>query len=143
MTPRTRSAFRRFERIDTRWSDEDVYGHVNNVVYYSYFDTAVNRFLMDVSCVDIRKLDAYGVVAETGCLFHRALNYPAAVEVGIRIRRLGNSSVTYDLAIFQGADDQPAATGKFVHVYVDAQSRQVVPIPPVLVEALKPYASSE
>lgn len=120
--------------VPTRWADNDHYGHVNNVAYYAFFDTAVNAWLMDASGVDIRALPAIGIVAETSCVFLRELSFPDAVQVGISIERLGTRSIVYSLAIFRqnpddAADLQPAATGRFVHVYVDATTRTPVEIP--------------
>jgi acyl-CoA thioester hydrolase len=136
--PRLRTDFPALRTITTRWSDEDVYGHVNNVVYYSYFDTAVNGYLLDVTGTDIRRLDAVGLVAETQCEFLRELGYPADVQVGLSVTRLGTSSIVYRLGIFQGDSDEPAAIGRFVHVYVDAQSREVTPVPDVIRAAVTP-----
>ncbi|MPZ93302.1 MAG: acyl-CoA thioesterase [Propionibacteriales bacterium] len=127
--PSRRSDFSVRYPISTRWDDEDVYGHVNNVVYYSYFDTAVNGWLMQSSGTDIRRLPAVGLVAETGCVFHRELGFPDPVEVGIAVERLGERSIVYRLAVFQGRSDEAAADGRFVHVYVDRDSREVVDVP--------------
>ncbi|MCL3818796.1 acyl-CoA thioesterase [Aeromicrobium wangtongii] len=140
--PRLRTDFPALRTITTRWSDEDVYGHVNNVVYYSYFDTAVNGYLLDVTGTDIRRLDAVGLVAETQCEFLRELGYPADVQVGLSVTRLGSSSIVYRLAIFQGDSDEPAAIGRFVHVYVDAQTRAVTPVPDVIRAAVTPLVQS-
>lgn len=118
-----------FVEIPTRWMDNDVYGHVNNVVYYSYFDTAVNGFLMREAGLDYRSSDAVGVVAETGCRFHGEIAFPDILDVGIRVRRLGNSSVTYEIGIFRQGREEPAATGHFVHVYVAHGEMRPVPIP--------------
>nr|WP_255670029.1 thioesterase family protein [Aeromicrobium wangtongii] len=137
-----RTDFPALRTITTRWSDEDVYGHVNNVVYYSYFDTAVNGYLLDVTGTDIRRLDAVGLVAETQCEFLRELGYPADVQVGLSVTRLGTSSIVYRLAIFQGDSDEPAAIGRFVHVYVDAQTRAVTPVPDVIRAAVTPLVQS-
>ncbi|TQF65746.1 acyl-CoA thioesterase [Rhodococcus spelaei] len=118
--------------VPTRWADNDHYGHVNNVTYYSYFDTAVNAYLIAESGVDIRDLPAIGVVAETSCRYLRELSFPDQLHVGLAVERLGTRSVVYSLAIFRDAPDgglEPAATGRFVHVYVDAASRRPVPIP--------------
>lgn len=116
----------------TRWMDNDHYGHVNNVAYYSFFDTAVNGWLMDATGTDIRALPAIGLVVETGCRYFKPLSYPDALEVGLGIERLGNSSITYRLAIFLKGEDAAAAAGRFVHVYVDSQSRETTPIPAVI-----------
>ncbi len=112
--------------------DEDVYGHVNNVVYYSFFDTAVNGWLMDATGVDIRTLPAVGLVVETRCEFLRELGFPGDVQVGLSVQRLGRTSIVYALAIFQGDSPQRAAVGRFVHVYVDSQTRRPVPVPTLI-----------
>lgn len=127
--PRTRADFPVVRRITTRWADQDVYGHVNNVVYYSYFDTAVNAYLLDATGTDTRLLAAIGVVVESSCSFLRSLTFPADVEAGLAVTRLGSSSVSYEIGLFQGADPGAAGLGRFVHVYVDAVSRRPVPVP--------------
>jgi acyl-CoA thioester hydrolase len=127
--PPSRAAFRVFVGITTRWMDNDAYGHVNNVVYYSWFDTAVNRFLIDRGLLDIGGSDVVGVVAETGCRYLAQIAYPDDVSVGLRVSKLGTSSVRYDLAVFRGDDDNASAEGHFVHVYVDRASMRPVPIP--------------
>ena len=124
--------------ITTRWEDEDVYGHVNNVVYYSFFDTAVNGYLIEATGTDIRKLDAYGIVAETSCRYHRELRFPGDVHAGLTVTKLGTSSVIYEIALFQGADEEPAAVGRFVHVYVSGADRKATPIPDVVRKVLEP-----
>lgn len=128
--------------ISTRWEDEDVYGHVNNVVYYSFLDTAVNGYLIEevraLGGTDPRRLDAYGVVAETGCRFLRELRFPGDVQAGLRVTRLGTSSVVYEIGLFQGASDEPAALARFVHVYVSGADRAVTPVPDVVREVLQP-----
>jgi acyl-CoA thioester hydrolase len=126
---RTRADFRVFRPLQTRWMDNDVYGHVNNVVYYSYFDTAVNGWLMEATGQDIRQLPAIGVVAETGCRYFSELSFPDALDAGLRIERLGKSSVVYRVGLFRGAAMDACAAGRFVHVYVDAVTRRPVPIP--------------
>ncbi|MBF6438864.1 acyl-CoA thioesterase [Nocardia cyriacigeorgica] len=120
--------------VPTRWADNDHYGHVNNVTYYSYFDTAVNAWLMHATGTDIRELPALGVVAQTSCQYLGSISFPDQLQVGLRISRLGNSSITYDLAIFREADGalELAATGTFVHVYVDSETRKPVEIPEVI-----------
>ncbi|MFF0491085.1 acyl-CoA thioesterase [Nocardia sp. NPDC004068] len=120
--------------MPTRWADNDHYGHVNNVTYYSYFDTAVNAWLIHATGTDIRDLPAIGVVAQTSCRFLGSLSFPDELRVGLRVARLGNSSITYDLAIFRADGDalELAATGTFVHVYVDDVTRQPVEIPAVI-----------
>ncbi len=138
--PTLRTDFPVLRTITTRWEDEDVYGHVNNVVYYSYFDTAVNGFLMEATGTDIRRLDAVGLVVETQCTFKRSLGFPEDVQAGIAVSRIGDSSITYRIGLFQGDTDEPAAIGKFVHVYVDAESREVTPIPPSIRDAVEPLS---
>lgn len=133
-----RDDFGTIRRISTRWEDEDVYGHVNNVVYYSFFDTAVNGYLIEATGTDIRDLDAYGIVAETSCRFLRELRFPGDVEAGLRVTRLGTSSVVYEIGLFQGSTPQPAAIGRFVHVYVTGEDRAVTPVPDVIRSVLEP-----
>ena len=128
--PSQRTDFRWLHAITTRWLDNDAYGHVNNVVYYSWFDTAVNRFLIDSGVLDIARSPAIGLVAETGCRYHSSVAYPDAVTVGVRIAWLGTSSVRYELAVFRNDAPQAAADGHFVHVYVDRATQRPVPIPP-------------
>lgn len=128
-------------RVTTRWNDEDVYGHVNNVVYYAYVDTAVNAYLIEATGLDTRRLPAYGVVAETGCTYRRELRFPLDVEVGLRVARLGTSSVVYDLGLFQGDHVDPAAVVRFVHVYVSGDDRSVTPIPEVIRTVLTPLVA--
>ena len=128
--------------ISTRWEDEDVYGHVNNVKYYSYFDTAVNGFLMRETGIDIRRLDAYGIVAETSCRFLRELRFPLDVVAGLSVTKLGNSSVVYEIGLYQGDDPEPAAIGRFVHVYVTGEDRKVSPVPPQIRAVLEPLVIS-
>ncbi len=124
--------------ISTRWEDEDVYGHVNNVKYYSYFDTAVNGYLIRETGVDIRRLPAYGIVAESSCTFLRELRFPIDIEAGLVVTKLGNSSVVYEISLFQGDDPEPAAVGKFVHVYVTGADRKVTPVPDEIRAVLEP-----
>ena len=117
--------------------DNDQYGHVNNVAYYSYFDTAVNGYLMDATQSDTRLLSAIGIVAETSCKFLKEISFPDMLQIGLRLEKLGNSSVVYQLAVFRAEDTTPSALGRFVHVYVDEQSRRPIPIPPVIRHALE------
>ena len=129
MTERfTRDAMQRIETITTRWSDNDAYGHVNNVVYYAWFDTVVNRWLVENGVLDIARSDVVGLVVETGCRYFRPLAYPAPVEVGFRIAHLGRTSIRYELGVF-GEEPQAAAQGHFVHVYVDRVSQKPIAIP--------------
>jgi acyl-CoA thioester hydrolase len=123
--------------IPTRWSDVDIYGHLNNVVHYAMFDTAVNGWLIEASGTDIRRLPAIGVVVETRCRYFAELGFPQTVSAGIRLERLGRSSVVYQLGLFGPGEQRPAAVGRFVHVYVDAESRQSVPVPAEIRTALR------
>ena len=121
--------------LPTRWSDDDTYGHVNNVVHYLMFDTAVNGWLIEASGVDIRQLPAIGLVVETSCRYLAELRFPEIVTAGIALEKLGTSSIVYRLALF-GSTDEPAAVGRFVHVYVDRTSRRPVPVPDEIRRAL-------
>jgi acyl-CoA thioester hydrolase len=133
-----RANFPVLRTVATRWSDEDVYGHVNNVMFYAYFDTAVNGYLIEASGTDIRRLHAIGVVAETSCRFLRELNFPGDVEAGLAVTELGATSVTYEIALYQGEDSRPAGLGQFVHVYVDESTRKPTPVPQVIRMAVDP-----
>lgn len=135
-----RSHFRHFQALTTRWMDNDVYGHLNNVVHYSLFDTAVNRYLIAAGALDIHGGDLIGLVVHTQCHYFDSLAFPQTVTAGLRVAALGRSSVTYELGLF--ADDAvlAAAVGRFVHVYVDRQSRRPVPIPAALRAALAPLS---
>jgi acyl-CoA thioester hydrolase len=132
-----RTEFRVLRPMPTRWMDNDHYGHVNNVAYYSYFDSAVNGYLMEAAATDTRALPAIGIVAETSCRFFREVSFPDLLHIGLRLEKLGDSSVIYQLAVFCGDDIEPAAVGRFVHVYVDAQTRRPTPIPQVIRSALE------
>lgn len=130
-----RDDFAVLRSLPTRWSDDDTYGHVNNVVHYAMFDTAVNGWLIEASGVDIRRLPAIGLVVETSCQYFRELRFPEVVTAGIALERLGDSSVIYRLALF-GIGPEPAAAGRFVHVYVDRDGRRPVPVPAEIRAAL-------
>lgn len=132
----SRGSYRHFLPITTRWMDNDVYGHVNNVVYYSYFDTVANRFLIEAGGLDIHNDPVIGLVVETKCTYRQPLAFPETVEAGLRVRRIGQSSVTYEIGLFREGAEEPAAFGYFVHVYVDRQSRRPVPVPEKLKAAL-------
>ncbi len=124
-----RAAFRLFRPIATRWMDNDVYGHVNNVVYYSYFDTAVNSYLIEAGALDIATSPVVGLVVETGCTYFESVAFPERLEAGIAVTRLGRSSVRYGVGIFKEGAEHAAAQGHFVHVYVDRATQRPVPIP--------------
>jgi acyl-CoA thioester hydrolase len=134
--PTRRSDFRVLRTITTRWHDNDHYGHVNNVVYYAYFDTAVNGYLIEASGTDIRDLPAIGIVAETSCRFLREISFPELVYAGLAVEKLGNSSVIYRIGLFRNEESEPAALGRFVHVYVDSATRRPVPVPAQIRAAL-------
>ncbi len=124
--------------VPTRWADNDQYGHVNNVAYYAWFDTVVNGWLMRATGVDTSALPAIGLVVETGCRYLRPLSFPETADVGLRVERLGRSSITYDLAVFTQGRDDPAAVARFVHVYVDRATRASVDVPAVIRSVLTP-----
>jgi acyl-CoA thioester hydrolase len=132
MNARSRTDFKILRPIATRWMDNDHYGHVNNVAYYSFFDTAVNGFLIEACGTDIRDLPAIGIVAESSCQFLSAISFPDVIHAGLGIERLGTSSIVYSIALFRGEDAAPCAVGRFVHVYVDRETRRPVPIPEVI-----------
>jgi acyl-CoA thioester hydrolase len=127
--PATRQKFRVFYPMPTRWMDNDVYGHVNNVVYYAWFDSAVNRFLIDAGTLDIAASPTVGLVVETGCRYHASVAFPDEVAIGLAVAHLGRSSVRYELAVFRAGEDAAAAEAHFVHVYVDRATQRPVPIP--------------
>ena len=126
---RTRGDFRHFHTITTRWMDNDAYGHVNNVVYYSWFDTVVNEFLISNGVLDIERSPVIGLVVETQCNYFASVTFPDRVTAGMRVSRLGNASVRYEVGIFRNDDDSAAACGHFVHVYVDRHSRRPAAVP--------------
>ncbi len=132
-----RSAYARFQAITTRWMDNDAYGHVNNVVYYSYFDTAVNRYLIEAGALDIHQGATIGLVVETRCNYFSPLAFPQTVEAGLRVAHIGGSSVRYELGLFAQGEPLSAAAGHFVHVYVDRVSQRPVALPPALLAALQ------
>ena len=136
-TPASRADYRVFREITTRWMDNDAYGHVNNVVYYSWFDTAVNAYLIERGGLDIERGETIGLVIETQCNYFEPLAFPQSIEAGIRVARIGSSSVRYEVGLF--ARDKPlcAARGHFVHVYVDRSTRRPAALPPDLLSVLK------
>ena len=137
MGPEPRSAYKAFRSIGTRWMDNDAYGHVNNVVYYSWFDTVVNAHLIEHGVLDIHHGQAIGLVVETHCNYFSPLAFPQTVEAGLRVARLGSSSVRYEVALFAQDQDLCAARGHFVHVYVDRVSRRPVSLPDPLKQLLE------
>lgn len=132
----TRTDFHYFLNIGTRWADNDIYGHVNNVVYYSFFDTAVNTFLIQHAGLDIHAGDTIGLVVDSGCSYFAPLAYPEQIVAGVRVLKLGNSSVRYQIALFKENEHSAAAQGHFVHVYVARESRRPQPLPDAMRQAL-------
>lgn len=133
---RPRDAYRWWQPIVTRWSDNDAYGHVNNAVYYHWFDTAVNGWLIEAGLLDVAAGDPIGLVVETGCRYARSVTYPEPVEIGLALGRLGGSSVTYHLGVFTAGEKAAAAEAHFTHVYVGRDSRRPVPLPAIWRERL-------
>ena len=128
-TPSRRDAYRRFTQAPTRWGDNDSYGHVNNVVYYAFFDTAVNQHLIECGVLDIASSPIIGLVIETQCRYFSSIGFPDRVGVGMKVVHLGNSSVRYEIALFRNDEPEASAVGSFVHVYVDRANNRPVPIP--------------
>ena len=135
--PDHRDSYKAFRPITTRWMDNDVYGHVNNVVYYSWFDTAVNATLIEQGVLDIHHGQTIGLVVETQCHYFAPLAFPQTIEAGIRVAKLGNSSVRYEVGLFAQGEPLTAARGHFVHVYVDKDTRRPVPLPAPLKQYLE------
>ena len=133
-------------KMTTRWGDNDVYGHLNNVVYYAFFDTAVNRYLIETGAIDVGAGSVIGLVVETSCSYQKPIAFPDDVSAGVRVAKIGNSSVRYEVGIFRNQEEQAAARGHFVHVYVDRKTRRPVSIPSHLravLGALAPKGSEE
>jgi acyl-CoA thioester hydrolase len=128
-TPLGRSAFVRFVPIQTRWEDNDVYGHLNNVVFYSYFDTAVNALLVEAGLLDPTTSSVVGLVVESNCSFFASLAFPDLVEVGVAVEAIGRSSVRYRLGVFRAGSDPAAAQGGYTHVYVERATQRPTPVP--------------
>jgi acyl-CoA thioester hydrolase len=138
--PSGRGAYAAFSRIETRWMDNDAYGHVNNVQYYSFFDTAVNRWLVEQGVLDIAASPVIGLVVETRCSYFKPLSFPERVEVGLAAVRTGRTSVTYAIGVFREGDPEPAAAGEFTHVYVDRATGKAVALPAPVRAALTTIA---
>ena len=135
--PQSRSAYPVFRTIGTRWMDNDVYGHVNNVVYYSWFDTAVNAWLIEQGALDIHSGEVIGLVIETQCNYFAPLAFPQDVHAGLRVAHIGRSSVRYEVGLFAADGELCAAAGHFIHVYVDRATRRPVPLPEKLKQTLE------
>jgi len=133
----TRTDYKHFLPLQTRWADNDIYGHINNVAYYGFFDSIVNDYLIGAGALDIHDGSVIGLVVETGCKYFAPLAFPEKLEGGLRVAHIGNSSVRYELAIFKTGDDAPAAEGHFVHVYVDRETRKPVSLPDTLRKGLR------
>jgi acyl-CoA thioester hydrolase len=133
----TRARYPHFLTIPTRWMDNDIYGHVNNVIYYSYFDTVINGYLIDPGGLDIHGGPVIGVCAESACRYRAAFAFPDSVEAGLRVQHLGRSSVRYEIGLFKAGAEAAAAEGHFVHVFVDRKSMSPVPIPEAIRAALR------
>ena len=136
--PEPRDAYRAFRTITTRWMDNDQYGHVNNVIYYSWFDTAVNAHLIEQGALDTATGTTIGFVVETQCHYFAPLSFPQTIEAGIRVAHLGSSSVRYEVGLFAEGAPTTAACGHFVHVYVDRATQRPVPLPDALKAVLQP-----
>ncbi|MFA3791188.1 acyl-CoA thioesterase [Aliiglaciecola sp. SL4] len=133
----TRDDYKVFYPMQTRWADNDIYGHVNNVQYYGYFDSAVNRYLIEEGGLDIHNDGVVGFVVESKCQYFAPIAYPQELHIGLRVSRLGNSSVTYEIGIFVAGEPSPSAQGYFVHVFVDKKSNQSTQIPSNILDGLK------
>jgi acyl-CoA thioester hydrolase len=127
--PPPRTDFKTFRSLQTRWADNDVYGHMNNVVHYQLFDTAINQWLMEQGLLDPLKGAIVGLVVETGCRYHAEAMFPDTITAGVRVERLGGSSVTYTIGLFRNDEETAFADGRFVHVYVDRSTRRPVQLP--------------
>jgi acyl-CoA thioester hydrolase len=132
----TRSTFPHFLAIPTRWMDNDVYGHVNNALYYAFFDTVINQYLIAEGKLDIHTGSIIGLAVETQCQFFQSISFPQIIDAGLRIARLGNSSVRYEVGLFHQGSDEATAFGYFVHVFVDRETRRPTPIPEPIRTAL-------
>jgi acyl-CoA thioester hydrolase len=126
--PSKRSDYKTFRTIQTRWMDNDIYGHMNNVVHYSLFDTAVNGWLVEAGLLDLKSSTQVGLVVETGCRYHAEMMFPDVITAGIRVARIGSSSVRYEVGLFRNAEETASAEGFFVHVYVDRETRRPRPL---------------
>jgi len=135
--PENRNAYRHFQSIPTRWMDNDVYGHVNNVVYYSYFDTVVNQYLIEQHALSIENSKVIGLVVETQCQYFASITFPDVVHAGLRVAKLGNSSVRYEIGLFRNEEQTASAQGYFIHVYVDRATRRAISLPADMRAALE------
>jgi len=136
-SPQPRDTYRHYQAIPTRWGDNDVYGHVNNVVYYSFFDTVVNQYLIEQRVLNIEKSTIIGLVVETQCQYFAPISFPDVVHAGLRVSKVGNSSVRYEIGLFRNEEKMASAQGYFVHVYVDRASRRSTALPADMRAALQ------
>jgi acyl-CoA thioester hydrolase len=137
-----RAEYRHFLEIPTRWGDNDAYAHINNTVFYSFFDTVVSRFLLESGAIDLKSSEVIGVVVETGCRYFAPVSYPDLVTAGLRVARIGNTSIRYEIGIFRNGEEQASAEGHFIHVYVDRETQtRPTPLPQALREAVTPLLS--
>ena len=134
----TRADFTTYVPLTTRWSDNDVYGHVNNAVYFQYFDTAVNKLLVEGGALDVKQSDIIGLVVENRCTFFASVAFPNAIQIGVAVEKIGRSSVRYRLGLFRADDQTAAAQGEFTHVYVDRASRRPAAVPSAVRHLLQP-----
>lgn len=139
----SRDGYVRYQRVPTRWADNDVYGHVNNVVYYAYFDTAINQVLIGEGGLDPATGEVIGLCVESGCRYVAAASYPEELDVGLRVTKLGRTSVKYEVGVFRAGSDELCAYGHFVHVFVDRVTRRPAPVPARIREALEPLVREE
>ena len=139
ISKKTRADYQFFFPIQTRWTDNDVYGHVNNVTYYSYFDTAANALLIQHTQFDFKTSPIIGLVVESKCTYFSELSYPEVIDIAVAIEKIGRSSVTYSISIFKQNQSEPAAQGYFVHVFVDRHSRKSIELPNSIREALTTF----
>lgn len=139
--PASRTDYRAFRTIQTRWMDNDIYGHMNNVVHYSLFDTAVNGWLVEAGLLDLKAGNPIGLVVETGCRYHAEMAFPDVITAGIRVARIGSSSVRYEVGLFRNAEETASAEGFFIHVYVDRLTRRPQPLSEAMRAALERLAA--
>ena len=132
-----RSDYKSFYSISTRWTDNDIYGHINNITYYSYFDTAVNQYLIENAGLNIQDSPIVGYVAHSSCNYLSSISYPGIIDVGIVVKKLGKTSVTYEIGVFKDGENKVSAYGEFVHVFVNRSEKKSVPIPKKILESLK------
>lgn len=142
-TARSRADYAHFRLITTRWMDNDIYGHVNNVVYYAYFDTVVNQYLIDEGVLDIERSTVVGLVVETQCNYFSPISFPDTVHAGLRVAKLGTSSVRYEVGLFRNDEPVASAQGHFVHVYVDRATRRPAAVPDAMRTSLQRIASAD